>query len=146
MDETIMSENEKVENEKPRKPNALDYCKATVLSIIIFVAVFYSHKYLTVKYDYLLPDIYPHENVVGTWNKNDGKSSVDFDANGFCKVNDAKKKMIFIKTKANNFTLFKFSRDKKGNRLGLIAHKVKVLGDTQLELDTSPYTKLVAQK
>ncbi|MDD7985348.1 hypothetical protein PQO01_10325 [Lentisphaera marina] len=134
------------DNEKPRKPKALDYCKATVLSIMIFAAVFYSHKYLTIKYDYLLPDIYPHENVVGTWNDDAGKSSVDFDANGFCQLKDAKKKMLFIKTEANNFTLFKFGRDKKGNRLGTIAHKVKVLGETKLELDKNSYTKLVAQK
>ena len=56
------------------------------------------------------------------------------------------KKMIYIKTTPDNFTLFQFGRDKMGNRTGLIAHKVKLLGDTKLEMGRDSYSKLVAQK
>jgi hypothetical protein len=142
MEHINMSENK--EKNTARKPKALDYFKAVVLSAIVVVVVFYSHEELQVKYDAILPDIYPNENVVGTWNSDKDASSVNFDANGAAKIKN--KKMIYIKTTPDNFTLFQFGRDKMGNRTGLIAHKVKLLGDTKLEMGRDSYSKLVAQK
>ncbi|WDE99234.1 hypothetical protein PQO03_15470 [Lentisphaera profundi] len=131
---------------KARKPKKLDYLKATVLSIIVAAAVTYSNQHLIPKFNSQPPKIYVNEAIIGSWNELSGKQNMEFNTKGFCQVEKVKKPMLFIKTKDNSFTLFKMGRDKKGNKLGSIAHQLKVVDDKTFNMGEATYNKLVTQK
>jgi hypothetical protein len=108
----------------PRKSGKLDYIKAVFLSAIIVGVVTFSNEKLTFQQTSEPPPIYSSEDLIGNWNQESGK--MEFKTNGLCKVEKMKKPLLILKTKENNFSLFKFGRDKKGNKTGTIAYHIEV--------------------
>ena len=109
---------------EPRKPGKLDYIKAVILSGIIVFVVTLSNDKLSFKQTSEPPPIYSSEALIGNWNQQDAK--MQFKTTGLCQVTKIKKPLLFVKVKENNFSLFKFGRDKKGNKTGTIAYQVEV--------------------
>ena len=90
----------------PRKPGTVDYIKAIILSGIIVAVVTLSNDKLSFKQTSEPPPIYANESLIGNWNQEAGK--MEFKTTGLCQVPKIKKPLLFVKTKENNFSLFKF--------------------------------------
>ena len=110
----------------PRKPGLVDYIKAVVLSAIIVGVVTFSNEKLAFKQTSQPPPIYSTESLIGDWKQEDKPSKMQFKTTGLCDVEKVKKPLLILKVKDNNFSLFKFGRDKKGNKTGNIAYHVEV--------------------
>ena len=112
------------ETKAPRKPGTVDYIKAVVLSGVIVAVVTFSNDKLSFKQTSEPPPIYINEALIGKWKQETG--DMQFKTTGLCQVPKLKKDLLFVKTKENNFSLFKFGRDKKGNKTGTIAYQIEL--------------------